>query len=46
MEPPVSLFSGQNFTVSLNWPAVVATPSGFNARLGVILDGYQFRNSQ
>jgi len=46
MQPPVSIMATQNFKVSLNWPAVVATPSGFNGRIGVILDGYIFRNSQ
>lgn len=46
MEPPIYLENNQNFVVQLNWPAVVATPSGFNARVGVILDGYTYRNSQ
>ena len=35
-----------NFVVSLNWPAAVATPSGFNARVGVILDGWVKRAAQ
>jgi hypothetical protein len=35
-----------NFNVSLNWPGVVATGSGFNARVGVILDGWVQRASQ
>ena len=46
LEPPVLLENNQNFNVQLNWPAVVATPSGFNGRVGVILDGYLYRNSQ
>lgn len=46
VEPPIYLENNQNFVVQLNWPAVVATPSGFNARAGVILDGYLYRNSQ
>lgn len=46
MKPPVSIMATQNFKVTLNWPGVVATPSGFNGRIGVILDGYLFRNSQ
>jgi hypothetical protein len=46
VEPPVLLENNQNFNVSLNFPAAVATPSGFNARVGVILDGYLYRNSQ
>jgi hypothetical protein len=43
LEPPVYLEPNVNFLVSLNFPAAVATPSGFNARVGVILDGYLYR---
>ena len=46
MEPPIALESMQNFAVYLRWPGAVATPSGFNARIGVVLDGVQYRNSQ
>jgi hypothetical protein len=46
VEPPIYLENNQNFVVQLNWPGVVATPSGFNARVGIILDGYLYRNSQ
>ena len=46
VEPQILLENNQNFSVSLNFPAAVATPSGFNARVGVILDGYMYRNSQ
>jgi hypothetical protein len=46
VEPPIYLENNQNFVVQLNYPAAVATPSGFNARVGVILDGYLYRNSQ
>ena len=46
VEPPIYLENNQNFVVQLNWPGAVATPSGFNARVGVILDGYLYRNSQ
>lgn len=46
VEPPVLLENNQNFNVQLNWPALVAMPSGFNARVGIILDGYLYRNSQ
>ncbi len=46
LDPPVLLPPNQNFNVSLNFPSVVATPSGFNARVGVILDGFLYRNSQ
>jgi hypothetical protein len=43
VEPPVYLEPNVNFNVALNFPAAVATPSGFNARVGVILDGYLYR---
>jgi hypothetical protein len=46
LEPPVLLENNQNFNVQLNFPAVLALPSGFNGRVGVILDGYLYRNSQ
>lgn len=46
VEPPIYLENNQNFVVQINWPAAVATPSGFNARVGVVLDGYLYRNSQ
>ena len=46
MDPPITLESMQNFAVYLKFPAVVATPSGFNARVGVVFDGVLFRNSQ
>jgi hypothetical protein len=46
IEPRVTLQPAVNFDVTLRWPAVVATPSGFNARVGVILDGYMMRASQ
>jgi len=46
VEPPIYLENNQNFVVQLNFPAAVATPSGFNGRVGVILDGYLYRNSQ
>lgn len=43
VEPPIYIEPTVNFVVSLNFPAAVATPSGFNARVGVILDGYLYR---
>lgn len=46
VEPPVYLENNQNFVVQLNWPAAAALSSGFNGRVGVILDGYLYRNSQ
>lgn len=46
IEPKISLQPSVNFEVVLRWPGVVATPSGFNGRVGVILDGYFMRASQ
>lgn len=46
VQPQITIPSNQNFVVNLEWPGVVATPSGFNARVMVILDGFLFRNSQ
>lgn len=46
MDPGILLVPTQNFNVTLNWPALVALPSGQDARIGVILNGYLYRNSQ
>lgn len=46
VEPGIVLQSGVNFDVTLKWPGLVATPSGFNGRIGVILDGYLLRARQ
>ncbi len=46
IEPTIALQPAVNFEVILRWPGAVATPSGFNARVGVILDGYFMRASQ
>jgi hypothetical protein len=46
IEPTIALQPAVNFEVVLSWPAAVPTPSGFNARVGVILDGYFMRASQ
>lgn len=47
MDPYITLDSLQNFATYLKWPGAVTTAdSGFNARIGVIFDGVQFRNSQ
>ena len=43
--PGITLQSLMSFSISLNWPAVVAMTSGFNARVGCILDGKQARAS-
>lgn len=46
IEPNIALQAAVNFEVLLRWPAAVVTPSGFNGRVGVILDGYFMRASQ
>lgn len=46
VEPRIDLQPAMNFDVSLIWPGLVAMPSTFNARVGVILDGYLMRASQ
>lgn len=43
LAPGIAIQSGVNFTLSLNWAAAVATPSGFNGVVTVTLDGYLFR---
>lgn len=46
INPATLLIPTQNFKVSLNWPAAVALPSGQDARIGVVLDGILYRQSQ
>ncbi len=46
LDPPVLLVPNQNFSVTLNWPAVVALPSGADAKVFVVLDGILYRQSQ
>jgi hypothetical protein len=46
IDPTIALQPAVNFEVLLRFPAAVATPSGFNARVGLILDGYFMRASQ
>ncbi|MBK9497444.1 MAG: hypothetical protein IPO08_23560 [Xanthomonadales bacterium] len=46
LEPEITLQPAVNFEVVLKWPAAVATPSGFNARVGVVMDGVFMRASQ
>lgn len=43
---PVSLRANQNFNVSVDFGGAVATPSGFNGRIGVVLNGHLFRSAQ
>lgn len=46
LESPISLQSSVNFNVTCRWPAAVALPSGFNARVGCILRGWTYRAGQ
>lgn len=46
LNPYISLFPSQNFDVTIRWPAVVAMPSTFNARVGVYLQGFAYRAGQ
>ena len=46
IDPSIALQPAVNFEVLIRYPAAVATPSGFNGRIGVILDGYFMRASQ
>ncbi len=46
IEPRITLEPAMNFEVALKWPGLVAMTSTFNARVGVILDGYVQRASQ
>jgi hypothetical protein len=46
LEPWITLQPAINFNFSITWPGLVATPSGFNGRIGVIFDGFEMRASQ
>lgn len=46
LDMPITLKPALNFEARLKWPGVVATPSGFNGRIGVIFDGLMVRASQ
>lgn len=46
IDPEVLLIPNQNFKVTLSWPSVVALPSSVDGRIGVILDGILYRQSQ
>lgn len=46
VDPNITLQSAVNFEVLIRYPSAVAMPSGFNGRVGVILDGYVQRASQ
>jgi hypothetical protein len=46
VEPSIALQPAVNFEVTLKYPSAVAMASGFNGRVGIILDGYTMRASQ
>jgi len=46
LDPGVGIMTAMNFNVSMQWPVAIATPSGFNARIGVVLSGWLFRGVQ
>lgn len=46
LDPPVLLVPNQNFEITLSWPSPVSLPSSFFARIGVVLDGILYRQSQ
>lgn len=47
INPATLLIPTQNFKVSLEWPSgAVALPSGVDARVGIVLDGILYRQSQ
>lgn len=46
LAPEISIQPAVNFDVTIKWPNAVATPSGFNGRIGVLMDGYFMRASQ
>ena len=44
LSPPILLVPTQNFNVTLNWPTAV--PITANARVGIVMKGILYRNSQ
>jgi hypothetical protein len=46
INPAVLLIPTQNFKVTLKWPVAVPLPSGVDAKIGVVLDGVLYRQSQ
>lgn len=46
LAPEISIQPAVNFDVTIKWPSPVATPSGFNGRIGVLMDGFFMRASQ
>lgn len=46
LDPGILLVPTQNFNISLNWPTAVALPSTIAGRIGIVLNGILYRNSQ
>lgn len=46
LNPPLSLQPAVNFSVTIDYPALRALPSGFNGRIGVVFNGYLKRATQ
>lgn len=46
LHPKILLVPNQNFQVQLSWPSAVPLPSTQNARIGIVLDGVLYRESQ
>lgn len=46
LQPLITLQDNAQFAITLNWPNVFATPSGFNGQVRCVLDGYMIRATQ
>lgn len=46
LSPEILLVPTQNFNVTLNWPALVPMTSTIAGRIGIVLKGILYRNSQ
>lgn len=46
LDIPFTLLPAQNFGFNIDYPGVVATPSGFNGRNGIVLNGWFMRATQ
>jgi len=46
IDPGLGIATSANFQAQMTWPALVATTSGFNARIGVFMNGWLFRAAQ
>lgn len=46
LDPPIFLMPTQNFKITVDYAALVPTISTLNGRMGIVLDGFLYRNSQ